>query len=75
MHENLEKLKACPFCGSKGLDFYSFDPYDGYLGDHALYCVRCRNCGGNIKDYSAEACANKWNRRADNEQREKANGC
>ena len=70
MNENLENLKACPFCGSKGFDLLSFYPYNGDVGEPELFSIRCHGCGCNIKDYSAEACANKWNRRADNEQRE-----
>ena len=70
MNENLENLKACPFCGSKRFELFSFYPYNGDVGEPELFSIRCQGCGCNIKDYSAEACANKWNSRADNEQRE-----
>ena len=65
MKEN--KLKPCPFCGEHDIAFYSYDPYDGYMGDLTLYCVKCRLCGACIKEISPEKAHEAWNRRANDE--------
>lgn len=64
------EFKPCPFCGSGNIAFYSYDPYDGYMGNLSSYYAECHNCGAKIKDLDPNTCADKWNRRVDNERRE-----
>ena len=52
-----EKLKACPFCGSKDVQITYRDGEEGWF----VQCQDCFSCGAWSEDRD-EACA-KWNRR------------
>lgn len=63
------ELKPCPFCGSDNVVLYSFDPYDGYMGNNTLHCCKCTKCGANIKNPIVGVVIDAWNRRkADKDQ-------
>lgn len=49
----MAELKPCPFCGGKA-EIYSYDPYDGYQGNCAIWRVRCYRCGAFIQELTKE---------------------
>jgi Lar family restriction alleviation protein len=59
-----DEIKPCPFCGSRNLDVYFYDPFDGYMGDNTLHGVRCKDCYAKIEDRKKADVIEKWNRRA-----------
>ena len=63
----MEKLKPCPFCGSKNVVSSNEHSYDAIYN----YYVECKECGakGGLAIYSCDKCGPEeairaWNRRA-----------
>ena len=50
----LVKLKPCPFCDGKNIDYWGYEP---------AY-IRCLKCGAQIETKNRIAAVRKWNRRA-----------
>jgi Lar family restriction alleviation protein len=62
---NPEKLKPCPFCGSK--PNYSASCYDKYKGYCSIYCP---TCGAGMSGYeSKNEVLIAWNRRASDDRK------
>ena len=56
-----EKLKPCPFCGSKDITIHIF------WGEHRVTCDKCgTQTTGFYKIEEAERAWNKWHERIDN---------
>ncbi len=54
-----EKLKSCPFCGSKA------DVFENKFEGNKIYMVACEQCGISTAAYEHEQSAiNDWNKRA-----------
>lgn len=57
----MNELKPCPFCGGKA-NVYSYDPYDGYQGNCAVWRVMCCKCKALIQRGTKEEAVAAWNR-------------
>lgn len=60
----MTELKKCPFCGGEA-EAYSYDAYDGYQGDLAVWRVQCQQCRAFIQRGTKEEAIEAWNRRAE----------
>lgn len=60
------ELKPCPFCGGKA----NIDCGNGIYEVYYVFCKKCKTRHPNR--LTREDAIKFWNRRADNEQREKA---
>ncbi|MCI1956137.1 MAG: Lar family restriction alleviation protein [Oscillospiraceae bacterium] len=59
----MEELKACPFCGSKNVNFTPDD--EQQCEDTTTGFIWCRDCDFSSDSfYSQKIAAEKWNRRA-----------
>ena len=60
----MNELKKCPFCGGEA-ETYSYDMFDGYQGDLAVWRVQCCQCRAIIQRKTREKAIADWNRRAE----------
>ena len=64
----MSELKPCPFCGSAPRMHNESWPIDREGNKAKTFWVRCGKCGSCSDEYpTAEATANAWNRRADDD--------
>lgn len=56
-------LKRCPFCGSRAVEPFYFDPCDGYQGDLGSYIVCCSVCSAEVSSRDKNMAIEAWNRR------------
>lgn len=62
----MPELKPCPFCGSKKIIIYDYDPFDGYQGNLTVHRVRCTKCGVQVQRDKVMEVIEVWNRRVSN---------
>ena len=61
----MAELKPCPFCGSKSVRIYAYDPFDGYQGNLTVHRVHCTECGAHVQQDKVMDAIEAWNRRAE----------
>ena len=61
-----EKLKPCPFCGSKDVEI--FEPIPKNAVGRAIVCKNCNVRVGFPTAYDDVMAAEEWNRRVDNDK-------